>query len=94
MRTAKIYSGKPSSWEEQTDNSQCLLYSRSNYSTGQVVRCNTQFGRKPITDTNLVKISQLLLQYDQEQEKNFSLFEVTYLQKLLQKTGKTWQALG
>ena len=61
---------------------------------GQVVRCDTQLGRKAITDTNLLRTLQLLLQYDQEQEKNFSLFDVTYLQKLLQKTGKTWQGLG
>ena len=66
----------------------------TNYSTGQVVRCNTQLGRKAIADTNQLKTLQLLLQYDQEQEKNFSLFKVTYLQTLLQKTGKTWQGLG
>ena len=33
-------------------------------------RCNTQFGRKAVTDTNLVETLQLPLQYDQEQEKN------------------------
>ena len=48
----------------------------------------TQFGGKAITDTNLLKTLQLLLHYDQEEEKNFSLFEATYLQKLLQKIGK------
>ena len=93
MRTAQnIYGGKPSSWDEQTKNSWCS-YSNSSYSISQVVRCNTQFGRKAITDTNLLETLQLL-QYDQKQEKNFSLFDVIYLQKLLQKTGKTWQGLG
>ena len=43
--------------------------------TLQVVRCNTQFERKTITNTNLVETLQLLLHHDQEQEKNFSLFD-------------------
>ena len=34
------------------------------------------FGRKAITDTNLVETLQWLLQYDQEQEKNFGVFDV------------------
>ena len=34
--------------------------------TPQVVSCNTQFGRKAITDTNLVETLQWLLQSDQE----------------------------
>ena len=76
-------------------NSWCLYSSSS--STQQVKSSGvkyTQFERKAITDTNLLTTLQLLLQYEKEQEKNFSLFAVTYLQKLPQKTGKTWQGLG
>ena len=51
----------------------------------------TQFGRKAITDTNLVETLQLPLQYDQEHEKNFSLFDVICKSW---KTEKTWQGLG
>ena len=37
---------------------------------------NTQFGKKVITDTNLVETLQWLLQSDQDQGKNFGLFYV------------------
>ena len=52
----------------------------------------SQFGRKAIiTDTNLAETLQLQLQYGQEQEKNFCLFDAICKSW---ETGKTWQALG
>ena len=47
-------------------------------------------GEKTVADTNLVEILQLLLQYDQDQEKNFSLFNVICKSW---KTGKPSKAL-
>ena len=42
--------------------------------TGQVFRYDIS-GRQAITDTNLAETLQRLLQYDQEQERNFGLFD-------------------
>ena len=40
-----------------------------------VVRCDIQFGKKAVTDTDLVETLQWMLQSDQEQEKNLGLFD-------------------
>ena len=43
--------------------------------TAQVFRYDI-FGRKATTDTNLVETLQRLLQYNQDQERNYGLFDV------------------
>ena len=67
----KIYSGKLSRWDEQPVFMGCL-YSSSSYSTGQVVKCNTKFGRKAITDTNLVSLFSMREIQKKTKNKNYN----------------------